>query len=123
MLRPVRKWLMSSPPPRDPDAVLGLAVSCGVAGLVSLFVAVSGFAGAGAGEPWARGVYWVLAVVWLGGASAPLARWWWRDRLGERRARNNLCPRCGYNLTGNVSGVCPECGTATAHALSRRRWR
>lgn len=21
------------------------------------------------------------------------------------------CRRCGYNLTGNVSGVCPECGT------------
>lgn len=20
------------------------------------------------------------------------------------------CPYCGYNLTGNVSGVCPECG-------------
>jgi hypothetical protein len=24
------------------------------------------------------------------------------------------CPRCGYDLTGNVSGVCPECGTARA---------
>ena len=22
----------------------------------------------------------------------------------------NRCPRCGYDLTGNVSGVCPECG-------------
>ncbi len=21
------------------------------------------------------------------------------------------CQTCGYNLTGNVSGVCPECGT------------
>jgi len=20
------------------------------------------------------------------------------------------CPKCGYNLTGNVSGRCPECG-------------
>ena len=20
------------------------------------------------------------------------------------------CENCGYNLTGNVSGVCPECG-------------
>lgn len=25
--------------------------------------------------------------------------------------RNNLCRQCGYNLTGNVSGICPECGT------------
>lgn len=22
------------------------------------------------------------------------------------------CRRCGYNLHGNVSGICPECGTA-----------
>ena len=21
-----------------------------------------------------------------------------------------FCTRCGYNLTGNVSGICPECG-------------
>lgn len=21
------------------------------------------------------------------------------------------CTNCGYNLTGNVSGICPECGT------------
>jgi hypothetical protein len=22
----------------------------------------------------------------------------------------NHCRKCGYNLTGNVSGICPECG-------------
>ena len=27
-----------------------------------------------------------------------------------RRRRKGLCLRCGYNLSGNVSGVCPECG-------------
>lgn len=27
--------------------------------------------------------------------------------------RGIFCQGCGYNLTGNVSGVCPECGTAT----------
>jgi hypothetical protein len=25
---------------------------------------------------------------------------------------DGCCDRCGYNLTGNVSGRCPECGTA-----------
>jgi uncharacterized RDD family membrane protein YckC len=25
--------------------------------------------------------------------------------------RGFLCTGCGYNLTGNVSGICPECGT------------
>jgi hypothetical protein len=41
----------------------------------------------------------------------PPAAWtlqWWRQR---RRSRRNLCRRCGYELAGNVSGVCPECGT------------
>lgn len=31
------------------------------------------------------------------------------DRLLAAR-RAPICRRCGYNLTGNVSGVCPECG-------------
>ena len=35
----------------------------------------------------------------------PLRRW--------RRRRRGECLTCGYNLTGNVSGVCPECGTQT----------
>lgn len=29
----------------------------------------------------------------------------------QRRARLKQCLECGYDLTGNVSGVCPECGT------------
>ncbi len=28
------------------------------------------------------------------------------------RRRHNLCLTCGYDLTGNVSGRCSECGTA-----------
>ncbi|UCG32186.1 MAG: hypothetical protein JSU68_11025 [Phycisphaerales bacterium] len=28
------------------------------------------------------------------------------------RHRKGLCLSCGYDLTGNVSGVCPECGQA-----------
>ena len=29
-----------------------------------------------------------------------------------KRYPAHCCPQCGYNLTGNVSGVCPECGEA-----------
>ena len=36
----------------------------------------------------------------------PLRRW--RRR---RRAAAGHCQECDYDLTGNVSGVCPECGT------------
>jgi hypothetical protein len=25
---------------------------------------------------------------------------------------DGACPKCGYDLTGNLSGVCPECGRA-----------
>lgn len=29
----------------------------------------------------------------------------------ERILNRELCRRCGYNLRGNVSGICPECGS------------
>lgn len=32
--------------------------------------------------------------------------------MWRRRASPCLCAMCGYNLTGNTSGRCPECGTA-----------
>lgn len=34
-----------------------------------------------------------------------------RHRGLVQRARRGLCVKCGYDLTGNISGVCPECGT------------
>src|SRR5436190_1201662 len=33
-----------------------------------------------------------------------------RRRRDRRRKAARRCRRCDYNLTGNVSGVCPECG-------------
>lgn len=29
---------------------------------------------------------------------------------GKAQGATAACPGCGYDLTGNVSGVCPECG-------------
>ncbi len=51
---------------------------------------------------------WVLLIMILAypvGAfiRGPVRRW--------RRRRRGECLRCGYNLTGNLSGICPECGT------------
>jgi hypothetical protein len=46
---------------------------------------------------------WVLFLV-LAGVTAIV---WSRHR---RRIRPGHCQKCGYNLTGNVSGLCPECG-------------
>ncbi len=36
---------------------------------------------------------------------------WWFDRP---KYPPSHCPKCGYDLTGNVSGVCPECGEPNA---------
>ncbi len=44
--------------------------------------------------------------------AAPTVYLWHRDR---RRFAPGPCQRCGYSLTGNATGVCPECG---AHAPS-----
>ncbi len=48
-----------------------------------------------------------------------LLRYWYRTQT--RRALRQIlvaqgvaiCERCGYDLTGNVSGRCPECGAPT----------
>lgn len=42
-----------------------------------------------------------------------------RRRLTRRldRLLQGLCPACGYNLAGNTSGACPECGTPIGKAF------
>ena len=41
-----------------------------------------------------------------------------RDSLLGRFADWPTCSSCGYNLTGNLSGICPECGTGVKGARS-----
>jgi hypothetical protein len=38
--------------------------------------------------------------------------WGVKDEDVERVLNPLLCRNCGYDLTGNVSGICPECGNA-----------
>lgn len=40
---------------------------------------------------------------------------YWRKQLDRRSC--GFCPKCAYDLTGNCSGVCPECGTQVGAAL------
>jgi hypothetical protein len=54
--------------------------------------------------------FWFLCLITAVPASRLCVHAWRR----RRKARRGLCARCGYDLTGNVSGVCPECGTAAA---------
>ena len=50
----------------------------------------------------------LLTAILLGVIPAMLVN---RFDRRNRRRRLGLCMCCGYDLTGNVSGVCPECGT------------
>lgn len=53
--------------------------------------------------------YWPLWLI----TSPPIVSWLHREgtrQLRARRGRQNLCVECGYDLTGNLSGTCPECG-------------
>ena len=37
-----------------------------------------------------------------------------RSSLKSRFSIDPVCPHCGYNLTDNLPGRCPECGMAVA---------
>lgn len=50
----------------------------------------------------------------LGLIALPTLWMWWLDR----RPGRGMCRSCGYNLTGNTSGVCPECGTPTRTSVT-----
>jgi hypothetical protein len=48
---------------------------------------------------------WILLVL----IAIPTVRAFWAASCGCRGG----CSRCGYDLTGNMSGRCPECGQST----------
>jgi hypothetical protein len=52
---------------------------------------------------------WYYVPLWLPllVIGTPTACMFWRR---HRRIPPGHCRRCGYNLMGNVSGICPECG-------------
>lgn len=52
--------------------------------------------------------------------SIPTGFLWWLDR----RRPAHCCGECGYDLTGNTTGICPECGSARGSPCKRGiRWR
>lgn len=69
--------------------------------------------------PWPEAAFnynpdrWRVPIAPLALFFAALPAIWFRSRR-RRRATPGVCRTCRYNLTGNASGVCPECGTAVS---------
>jgi hypothetical protein len=59
---------------------------------------------------------WGICFVFLG--LAALLMPWYPSKSQESPP---LCETCGYNLTGNVSGICPECGTRVPELSGAKR--
>ena len=55
-----------------------------------------------------RKTFHIPAWLFVVATGFPTAILWWRDR----RPKAGSCKACKYDLTGNLSGTCPECGTA-----------
>ena len=51
-----------------------------------------------------------LAALLIGFAIYPTVAFIRGPLRRRRRRKRGECEECGYNLTGNVSGICPECG-------------
>ena len=50
----------------------------------------------------------------------PLFRLYRRFTRTRRRRRSGRCVSCGYCLTGNVTGVCSECGTSVKASMRQQ---
>lgn len=59
---------------------------------------------------------WIAAI----GVGVAAARWSRRKDQPERWGVEGKCESCGYDLTGNTSGKCPECGTHIGAAAERQ---
>lgn len=51
--------------------------------------------------------------------SHSLVRIWSRLRYAGIREQMGICLNCGYDLSGNTTGTCPECGTPAPPAQPR----
>ncbi len=63
---------------------------------------------------WGAVPFWALTLVTGTIPALSVARW---VRRRCTRSKRNGCSKCGYDLTGNVSGVCPECGSPVVNTL------
>ena len=66
------------------------------------------------------GVQWFLLTTWVFKLGLREDRWKWIWPWKNCAHPIGHCQRCGYDLFGNVSGRCPECGTTITTGLKGR---
>ena len=83
------------------EAMLAVAVVCTLCwGLQANYTSWKGLVSNG--MLWWGGALLIISVILL-----------WRVHIwAGRESKFPHCLDCGYNLTGNISGTCPECGNA-----------
>jgi len=60
----------------------------------------------------AAAIAWALGCALMAiGIVTAMINWSHTHELHSRRRRGGRCTTCGYDLRGNVTGRCPECGT------------
>lgn len=65
------------------------------------------------GQPFNLRTYSLSMPLWvivLAFGAYPMISLTWRATRKHRRRNLGLCLHCGYDLRGNESGTCPECG-------------
>lgn len=81
-------------------------------GLLYYFVALGLMIGAA--QLFSGNVRWEMMLWWCPFVLALLYSGWRKpsakDHLKNYAQDSGHCGQCGYDLTGNVSGICPECG-------------
>lgn len=87
--------------------------------VATVFILLLGIAGEIA-DWWATAHVYLLILIWAMIIYAPIMLLEMAKDKRLRREANGLCGRSSYDLRGNVSGICPECGTpVTAKPDSR----
>ena len=112
---PILKRLKALRESKRPEWFVTLFTACvgglsfGVVGLIVGLIVIPTFEYYGFGDPFIS-EYLIPASILLGFVVAAVAAWKaYRFSRWEKYAKG-MCRKCGYDLRGNTSGVCPECG-------------
>jgi len=102
--------------------------ACLLYGLAEFQMPIAEFVSSRGLATWIGVVLWSFVAVGIVALQVGVVLWDCRRRVRLRlremlsKRGSMLCGACGYDLTGNTSGICPECGTRTLIAKKTPSW-